>query len=218
MTTTLALDASTNQGSVAVIRDQTVVSEALVPMRGRDDERLLPAVADALGRAGLDLARIDRIVCGAGPGSFTGLRIAASLAKGMALAADKPLLAASSLALIVAGNAAGTEAGRYLAALDALRGECFVATFERNGPLLRQVRAAQLVPRAEVHTIAGREGARVVGPAEPDRWGPHARGVAAMTAPLLEGPVSLASWEPAYGRLAEAQARWEAAHGETLPR
>lgn len=218
MTTTLALDASTNQGSVAVINDRTIVTEALVAIRGRDDERLMPAVADALSRAGLDLARVDRIVCGAGPGSFTGLRIAASLAKGMALGADKPLLAVSSLALIVAGNVRSGDSGRYLAVLDALRGECFVGSFKSDGGGLRQSGVARLIPRAEVRAVAEPEGARIVGPDEPDRWVPRARGIAVLGAALLEGPVSLASWEPAYGRLAEAQARWEAAHGGTLPR
>lgn len=218
MTTTLALDASTTQGSVAVIRDRTIVAEALVAMRGQDVERLMPAVSDALVRGGLDLARVDRIVCGAGPGSFTGLRIAASLAKGMALGAGKPLFAMSSLALIVAGNAA--TPGRYLAVLDALRGECFVALFatSASGGGVEEVQGTRLVSRADVRGIADREGARAVGPEESDVWQPHARGFAALGVALVEGPVNLSDWEPTYGRLAEAQARWEAVHGGTLPR
>lgn len=213
---TLALDASTGRGTIAVLSDARVLAEVEVAMRGQDSELLLPAVADALGRSERRLADVDRIVCGAGPGSFTSLRIAASLAKGMALGADKTLFAVPSLALIVAGNA--PTPGRYLAVLDALRGECFVALFATWASGIEQVQGTRLVPRSDVLGIADREGARAVGPDEADAWRPHARGVAALSAPLVEGPVSLTAWEPTYGRLAEAQARWEAAHGGTLPR
>jgi hypothetical protein len=60
-------------------------------------------------------------------------------------------------------------------------------------------------------------GTRVVGPLEPTPLFPHARGVAAMLAACVaEGPVDLDAWEPSYGRLAEAQVKWEAAHGRPL--
>jgi hypothetical protein len=60
---------------------------------------------------------------------------------------------------------------------------------------------------------------KVIGPGQ--RWEatPHARGVAPILGSIIEsGPVDLASWEPDYGRLAEAQVRWEAAHGRPLNR
>jgi tRNA threonylcarbamoyladenosine biosynthesis protein TsaB len=60
-------------------------------------------------------------------------------------------------------------------------------------------------------------GAPIVGPLEEAPRQPHARGVARMLDVILgDGPVSLESWEPSYGRLAEAQVRWEAAHGRPL--
>jgi tRNA threonylcarbamoyladenosine biosynthesis protein TsaB len=99
---TLALDASTYVGSVCIARGGDVWLARTVAMRDPRSERLMPAVAAALGDAAIGLADVDRIVCGEGPGSFTSLRIAASIAKGLAVAADRPRYAVSSLALMVA--------------------------------------------------------------------------------------------------------------------
>ena len=176
------------------------------------------ALYEAIGRAyGLNP---DRIVCGAGPGSFTSLRIAASIAKGIAVGRSIPLFAVSSLALMVAGNVSDGPRGprRYLAVLDALRGDCFVADFEHHQGAVREVAPARLIRTDEVEATAAANGARAVGPELPHNWLPHARGTALMLDEILAaGPVELASWEPIYGRLAEAQVKWEAAHGRTLP-
>lgn len=219
---TLALDASTYLGTVAVLDGHRVIAEGEAAMRGREAEALMPAVGDTLRRSGLDLAVVDRIVCGAGPGSFTSLRIAASLAKGLAVGKGIPLFAVPSLALIVAGNVqpgSSGESRRYCAVLDALRSECFAATFEHVGPDVMPLGATRLVPKADVERTAQHEQAVLVGPEYGERWSPHARG-ASLLASLLkdERPVNLAAWEPTYGRMAEAQAKWEAAHGRVLPR
>ena len=215
---TLALDASTYRGSVAVLDGARLVVEASVPMRGRDAELLMPAVDRALGEAGTAIAGVGRVVCGSGPGSFTSLRIAASIAKGIAVGRSVPLYAVSSLALIVAGNVAdGREVRRYLAALDALRGECYVAAFEARDGVVHPLDAGRLVPASDVTRVAEAAGARAVGPDLPGAWLPHARGTVLLLDGLLAaGPVNLSSWEPTYGRLAEAQVKWEAAHGKAL--
>ena len=213
---TLALDASTYLGTVAVLRGSDVVSEGEAQMRGEREERLMPAVAEVLTVANSDVADLDRVVCGGGPGSFTSLRIAASIAKGIALVHDLPLIAVSSLALIVAARR--RSAGRYLAVLDAMRGDVHASLVEvgADGEVI-SVAPATLVPAADVDLLAASEHARVIGAGRPTEGGPHARGVARMSAFLDEGPVSLQHWEPAYGRLAEAQVKWEAAHGRELP-
>jgi hypothetical protein len=60
-------------------------------------------------------------------------------------------------------------------------------------------------------------GLRIIGPGQQIDAHPHARGVAPLLASLIaNGPVNLEAWEPDYGRLAEAQVRWEAAHGRRL--
>jgi tRNA threonylcarbamoyladenosine biosynthesis protein TsaB len=124
---TLAVDASTYAGSVCVTRGREILAARDVPMRDPQAERLMPAVPATLADAGVAIGAVDRIVCGAGPGSFTSLRIAAAIAKGLAYATARPLFAVSSLALMV--GAAGTaDAGEYVAVLDALRGDTYAAT------------------------------------------------------------------------------------------
>lgn len=218
---TLALDASTYRGTVAVLEGSRVLVEQSTPMRGRDVERLMPAVDASLRDAGCSVAEVGRVVCGAGPGSFTSLRIAASIAKGIAVGRGIPLFGVSSLALIVAANVKDGPRGarRYLAVLDALRGESYVATFEHDAGMVSRIGDMQRVASDGVEGFADREDARPVGPDQADAWLPHARGVCLLGAMLdRDGPVDVASWEPIYGRMAEAQVKWEAAHGRTLPR
>src|SRR6476469_2365331 len=66
---TLAIDASTYRGTVAVVREQRVVATSEVAMRGEREERLMPAIAAALGSAGIGVADVERVVVGGGPGS-----------------------------------------------------------------------------------------------------------------------------------------------------
>jgi tRNA threonylcarbamoyladenosine biosynthesis protein TsaB len=217
---TLVLDASTYRGTVAVLDGGRVLVEASAPMRNRDAELLMPAVDRALKDAGQSMATIGRVVCGAGPGSFTSLRIAASIAKGIAVGRGVPLFAVSSLALIVAGNVTDGPRGprRYLAALDALRGESYVAEFEHDEGAVRQAGQLRLVATDRLSALADECGARLVGPDQADGWLPHARGISLMLESVVQGgPVELAGWEPLYGRMAEAQVKWEATHGRSLP-
>lgn len=216
---TLALDASTYRGTVAVLERDRLVVQASTPMRGRDSENLMPTVDKALREAGGSLETVERIVCGGGPGSFTSLRIAASLAKGIAVGRSIPLFAVSSLALIVAGNVKDGPRGarRFLAALDALRGESYVAEFEHLGGAVRPLGGMRLLANAALQASAEATNARLVGPEQAEQWLPHARGVALMEdAIATSGSVNLAAWEPIYGRLAEAQVKWEATHGRPL--
>src|SRR4051812_50046839 len=90
-------------------------------MRGRESEALMPAVADCLSRAAVKASELSRVVCGSGPGSFTSLRIAASIAKGVAAGACCPLFAVSSLALL-AGWGGEQPPGEYLAGFCPFRG------------------------------------------------------------------------------------------------
>lgn len=226
---TLALDASTYDGSVAVLRDGTLVAERTVAMRGETEERLMPAVIDALRDAGASVADVRRVVCGEGPGSFTSLRIAGAIAKGIAFGNDVPLYAVSSLALVVAG-ARDLAAGRYLAVLDAMRGERYVLPLavDVHGAITPlapdglaldglQPPSGLRMPAGDVQPLVATLAARAIGPLESPAAAPHARGVLRLLdAVLAAGPVPLDGWEPIYGRLAEAQVKWEAAHGRPL--
>jgi tRNA threonylcarbamoyladenosine biosynthesis protein TsaB len=213
---TLAIDASTYAGTVAVISGAVVLAEREVAMRGEREERLMPAVADALRDAGVEVRALTRVVCGAGPGSFTSLRIAGSIAKGLCLAHGLPLFAVPSLALMAPRSTRAAAGGPWLAVLDAMRGDAYVSLVDVDaGGQVRAVSDYRLVHRAEVATLAAESGATVVGAGEVVDAAPRAARVASLAESLL-GEVSLAMWEPSYGRLAEAQVKWEAAHGRAL--
>lgn len=217
---TLAIDASTYDGDVAVVGDARVLAEGHTAMKRADRETLMPLVDHTLARAGIAPRAIDRVVCGAGPGSFTSLRIAASIAKGLALGLNKPLLAAPSLGLLVSG--ARPPTGRYLAALDALRGELYVGLYavDVTGHVA-ELERPRLIAASELESLAAEADARIVSPLQIDgaiRARPAARGVVQLRDWIeLHGPVEIGSWEPSYGRLAEAQVRWESMHGKPLP-
>lgn len=213
---TLAIDASTYAASVALVRGETVIREQTVAMRDPRHERLMPAIAQTLGDVGV--REIDRIVCGAGPGSFTSLRIAAAIAKGLAVAADKPLFAVSSLVLLIAGTLIVPAEGRWLALLDAMRGESFGQRIDvTSSGAISEASELRVVREEEITSLARAMQARTAGPGREFDAAPHARGVVRLAAhPALRAPVDLESWEPDYGRLAEAQVRWETAHGRSL--
>ena len=213
----LALDASTYDGSVAVLRDGGVVAERTTAMRGEREERLMPAVAGALRDAGVDVAELDAVACGAGPGSFTSLRIAASIAKAIAVARDVPLLVAPSPLLVVAAAEPPLNAERYLVLMDAMRGDVFAqfVLVDAAGSVVAEA-AAWLASRAEALDRAGTQGVTVVGPTESPARSPHARGFARLLPRGVARSVDVSTWEPDYGRKAEAQVRWEQAHGRAL--
>jgi tRNA threonylcarbamoyladenosine biosynthesis protein TsaB len=214
----LAIESATLRGSVAALRGPEVVSVREVLMRADDEERLMPAVAACCDEAGIAPRELARVVCGEGPGSFTSLRIGASIAKGVAVAAGCPLFAVSSLLLSVASVSAQIPAGRYLSVLDAQRGELFAMQVERgdDGRILASGEL-EIFPAAELEERAVRAGARTLGSEQEVNAWPRAAGLAALLpAVLVEGPVDLVTWEPVYGRAPEAQVRWERAHGRAL--
>lgn len=211
---TLVLEASTYAGSVAVICGTEVVVSRDVAMRGRDEERLMPAVAECVAALPEGIGSVQRVVCGAGPGSFTSLRIAASIAKGICHARGIPLFEVSSLALIVAGSAAAEKEGRFMVALDAMRDESFVAVIDlgQDGAIPARV-PFEIVALAEAAEQARDRGASLLDGI------PRAAAVSRMLDSIvLAGAVDIAAWEPDYGRSAEAQVKWEAAHGRPLPK
>lgn len=196
----LAIEASGGEASVAVLRDGVVLAEGEAPMRQGRGEALLPCVTEACARAGIAPTDLARLVVGAGPGGFTPLRIAAATAKGIAHPAGLPVLAVPSL-LLVAAESAPAGIDRVEVAADALRGESYVQAAARDADGWRPDGPVRLAADVPVGALVGR---------------PRARAVRAC-APSAFAAVDLAGWEPSYGRLAEAQVRWEADHGRPLP-
>lgn len=124
----LALDTSTETGSVAVGRGDRLLAEATLSVGPGHSSALLPAVDWAMQAAGLVPADLAAVVVGGGPGSFTGLRIAAATAKGMVRALGVPLFAYSGL---LAAAAAHWGAGRPVCALfDARRRDVYAGCWQ----------------------------------------------------------------------------------------
>jgi tRNA threonylcarbamoyladenosine biosynthesis protein TsaB len=124
----LALETSTDVGSIALWRNGDVLLRAC-PAGISHSATLLPLIVATLAEVGLDFADLDGIAFAAGPGSFTGLRVACSVAQGLAFAHDIPLLPVGTLdALAVASGGQ-----RVLVALDARMGEVYFGCFEAAG-------------------------------------------------------------------------------------
>jgi tRNA threonylcarbamoyladenosine biosynthesis protein TsaB len=128
----LALDASTEVCAVA-LGDGTRWSERSEHAGQRHSELLLPMIESLLDQARLDLAALDGIAFGAGPGSFTGLRIACGVAQGLALGADLPVVGVATLEAMAETARRRNGWSRVVAALDARMREVYVAAYEHDG-------------------------------------------------------------------------------------
>jgi tRNA threonylcarbamoyladenosine biosynthesis protein TsaB len=127
----LAIDTSTIACSVALSIDgQTSERYELAPQRHAD--LVLPMAESLLTEAGLGLADLDAIAFARGPGAFTGLRIAAAVAQGMAYGAGLPVIPVSTLAALAQGVISDGLADRVLAAMDARMGEVYWGAFEKG--------------------------------------------------------------------------------------
>lgn len=111
---------------------------------------LLPTIDALLSKGGVTLADLDAIAFGAGPGSFTGLRITAGVAQGLALGADKPVLAVSTLATLAEQAYQRWGVEQVFAGLDARMGELYWAAYGRQGDGWNSISAEQVAAPALV--------------------------------------------------------------------
>ena len=148
----LALDTTTKDGSVALVRDGAVVIERAGDPAWSHAERLPADLRAVLVEAGLGPGHLDLIAVATGPGAFTGLRIGLAAAQGLALALDRPAVGVSTLTAIAWAvlheRPSLTAAGAWL---DATRGEVYAAMFARPArghdvPLVPVVEATSLSP------------------------------------------------------------------------
>jgi tRNA threonylcarbamoyladenosine biosynthesis protein TsaB len=120
----LALESSTDAGSAALWRDGVITERHCAPGQP-SSATLLPLVSAMLAEAGIDFADLDAIAFGAGPGSFTGLRVACGVAQGLAFAHGLPVLPVGTLAAM----AAAVAAPRVAVCLDARMNEVYFGLF-----------------------------------------------------------------------------------------
>lgn len=134
MATLLVLDASCGYCSVSLIRDEQAFHLTELQPR-RHAQRLLPMVDEILSANAVPRSQLDGIAFGCGPGSFTGIRIAISVAQGIALGLDLPVYGFSSLQIVAQQALGRTRADRVMAIMDAHMGEVFWGEFLRSGDL-----------------------------------------------------------------------------------
>jgi tRNA threonylcarbamoyladenosine biosynthesis protein TsaB len=216
----LALDTATDRASVAVGGPGGCLAEEAIIGARRHAVALLPTIQLVLARAEIGLGAIEGIIVADGPGSFTGLRVGAAVAKALVRGQSVRLWTAASL-LAVARDAEGAEGGPILAVSDALRGDLYAAAYRFRPGQIETILEPAVMPRAEVRArVPG--AVRIVGPAAAQLDGtvswPRARSLLSLIgsaggARAVEDP---AGWEPLYGRPAEAQVQWERTHGRVL--
>ncbi len=127
----LALDTATEACSAALLIDGAVSERFEVIGRGHA-ERLLPMADELMRAAGITASSLDAVAFGRGPGGFTGLRIAAGVAQGLAAGAGIPVLPVSNLAAVAAAAMCTSGATRVLACLDARMGQVYWGAFESD--------------------------------------------------------------------------------------
>lgn len=147
----LALETSTEYLSVAIAdRERLIARDCRAGQR--HSELILPMIAAVLADAGMERRSLDAVAFGAGPGSFTGLRIACGVAQGLAFGLGVPVIPVSTLAAVA--QAAAVD--KVIVALDARIGEIYHAAFQRQGrrEWLVMVEANLCVP-TDAPVIAG---------------------------------------------------------------
>ncbi len=177
--TILALEFSSAQRSVAVVRGRageaaSVVSEAVET--GAGGTMAFEMIHSALREAKLEREQIEVLAIGLGPGSYTGIRVALSIAQGWQLASGHDrikLLGVSSAECLAAQAQAEQFRGRVSVVIDAQRNEFYLATYEISGSGWTEVEPLRILTRAEVES-RGSANAMLIGP-EVTRWFPGGR-------------------------------------------
>ena len=140
----LAIDTALEACSAAVLdssRGGIIASETLTMSRGHA-EAIMPLIARVMDLADVEFAQLDRIAVTTGPGSFTGLRVGISAARGIALAAGKPAVGLSTLAGFAAPLIAEDDSTHVVAAIDARHDHVYLQVFGTAGRTLVAPRIA----------------------------------------------------------------------------
>lgn len=140
----LALETSTLVGGAALIIDGKVVAEETSLRQKTHSENINPFVDFCLGKAGLTLEDIDLFAIGQGPGSFTGIRVAANAGKTFAYCYNKPLVTIDSLMLMAAQAQPQTK--HVVSMINAYKNMVYIGTFDVSGKEPRYLKGPEAVP------------------------------------------------------------------------
>lgn len=149
----IAIETATTVGSISIIDDEKVISEFTLNVKATHSEKLMAAFDHLLSGSGLTINDMDGIAVSIGPGSFTGLRIGLSTAKGLSYASKKPLLAIPTLDAL----ALNLPFSRYLVCpiLDARKGEVYTALYRDSEKVTDDmaVKPASLIEMIKEDTV-----------------------------------------------------------------
>jgi tRNA threonylcarbamoyladenosine biosynthesis protein TsaB len=212
----LGIDTATSIASVAILDGDVVLAETRSEIAGHRADLLVLVDAVCTGAA-VTARDLDGIAIGAGPGSFTGLRIGMATAKGIAFAAGKPLWAVSSLAALAHEELSAQPGAVVVAVLDARRGEVYAGAYRNDDGVIALVGDERVLPPSELLRFAP-DGARFTGDASaaypdlellPGMWGktPSGAAVAKLAAAGARVDV-LVHGAPTYIRPSEAEVKY----------
>lgn len=145
----LALDTATEFCSVAFCDGVQRFSRGQEAPR-QHAQLVLPFVQDILNQAQISLSQVDALVLGCGPGSFTGVRIAAGIGQGLAFSQNIPLVGISSLQALAQQAYLVHGVRQVVAAIDARMGEVYCGVYRLTGQLMQACGAEQVVAPAQL--------------------------------------------------------------------
>jgi tRNA threonylcarbamoyl adenosine modification protein YeaZ len=204
----LALDTATGRLSVAAGTDGANAVERHVDGPRQHASALLTLVDEVLAARSETLLDVVSLIVADGPGSFTGLRVGAAVAKALHDACGLPVHVAPSL---LGCAVLQREAGQVLVTSDALRGDVYAAVYQFDAAAVRCLAGPLVIPREEATSLAPAAARLHAVPVDACRLL-----ALRQLGGGLEELSDVAAWIPVYGRPAEAQARWEREHGRPL--
>ncbi|MEM7402284.1 MAG: tRNA (adenosine(37)-N6)-threonylcarbamoyltransferase complex dimerization subunit type 1 TsaB [Pseudomonadota bacterium] len=134
----LAIETATESCSAALLDNQEIVAVSELAPR-RHNEIILSMCESVLAQAETSLSQLDAIAFGRGPGSFTGVRLAASVTQGIAMGQDLPVVPVSSLAALAQAAHAQTQHAQVLACIDARMQEVYFGLYQVNSHYMQLV-------------------------------------------------------------------------------
>lgn len=156
----LGIDASGLSASVAILEDEKLVAEYSINNKLTHSHTLMPMIDEICKMVNLDLATIDAIGVTSGPGSFTGLRISAGTAKGMALGLDIPIVGIPTLDAI-AHNIPYTD-HIICPIMDARRNHLYTALYKWENDLLNKLTDYMVIPVYEVINMVAKRDEKAI--------------------------------------------------------
>jgi len=223
----LAIDTSTDTGSIAITDDEDILAESIFNVGRTHSETLIPSFQEMLEKTQLDIKDLDLLALTLGPGSFTGVRIGVSTIKGFALALEKPVAGVSTLEALASNFPFSSLP--IVPLFDARRGEIYSAMFKWEGGLLKRlsedgaVSPEDAIKEIKTKTIFVGEGLVKYGQMIKDTlgdnavfapratWYVRASNVAALGLKSYKagGGLDLATFTPSYRRKSEAEIQME---------